>query len=74
MVGPAGSRERNVATWTERCLLGLLVVIPATGLVLVLSGVDDLLWLHVAAHVAFFVALAAHVGLTLGKRLLPRTL
>jgi cytochrome b561 len=69
-----GPRERKVATWTERCLLGLLVVIPATGLVLVLSGEDDLLWLHVAGHVAFFVALAAHVGLTLGKRLLPRML
>jgi cytochrome b561 len=69
-----GPRERRVATWTERCLLGLLIVIPTTGLVLVLSGEDDLLWLHVAAHVAFFVALAAHVGLALGKRLLPRML
>lgn len=66
--------QRTVATWTERCLLGLLIVIPATGLVLVFSGEDDLLWLHIAAHVAFFVALAVHVGLTLGKRLLPRML
>jgi cytochrome b561 len=70
-LGPSG---RRLATWTERCLLGLMVVIPATGLVLVLGGEDDLLWLHVAAHVAFFVALAAHVGLTLGNRLLPRML
>jgi cytochrome b561 len=69
-----GPRERKVATWTERCLLALLVVIPATGLALVLSGEDDLVWLHVAAHVAFFVALAVHVGLTLGNRLLPRML
>ena len=67
-------RDRVIAKWTEKALLGLLVVIPATGLVLVLSGDDDLLWLHVAAHVAFFVALAVHVGLTLSRRLLPRML
>ena len=30
--------------------------------------------LHVAAHVAFFVALAAHLGMVLGKGLLPRML
>jgi cytochrome b561 len=66
--------DRRVATWTERCLLGLLLVIPATGLVLVLTGKDDLVGLHVAAHVAFFVALAVHVVLTLGRRLLPRML
>jgi cytochrome b561 len=67
-------RDRRIAHWNERILLGLLLVIPATGLVLVLSGEDDLVWLHVAAHVTFFVALAAHVGLTLGRRLLPRML
>ncbi|EON23849.1 MULTISPECIES: cytochrome b [Nocardioides] len=67
-----GARQRTLATWTERCLMGLLLVIPATGLVLVLSSEDDLLWLHVAAHVAFFVVLAAHVALVVGKRLLPR--
>jgi cytochrome b561 len=69
-----GPRERKLATWTERCLLGLMIVIPASGLVLVLSGEDDLLWLHVTAHVAFFVAVAVHVALTLGNRLLPRML
>jgi cytochrome b561 len=67
-------RDRVIAKWTEKALLGLLVVIPATGLLLVLSGDDDLLWLHVAAHVTFFVALAVHVGLTLSRRLLPRML
>ncbi len=66
--------QRSIAKWTEKALLGLLVVIPATGLVLVLGGEDDLLWLHVAAHVAFFVALAVHVGLTVSRRLLPRML
>ena len=55
-----GPRGRLVATWNERCLLALLIVIPATGLVLVLSDDDDVLWLHVAAHITFFVALAVH--------------
>jgi cytochrome b561 len=56
---------------TERVLLGLLLVIPVTGLALVL-GDDDWLPLHVTAHIAFFVALAAHVGLVLRRGLLPR--
>jgi len=59
--------ERRIATLTERSLLTLLFAIPATGLVLVL-GEDDLLGLHVAAHIAFFIALAAHLGLVLGHR------
>lgn len=57
----------------EVALLTLLFVVPATGIALV-AGSDDLLPLHVAAHVAFFVALAAHVGMALGRRLLPRML
>jgi cytochrome b561 len=65
--------ERRLATTTERTLLVLLFVIPLTGLSLVL-GDDDLLWLHVTAHIAFFVALAAHVGLVLRRGLLPRML
>jgi cytochrome b561 len=58
---------------TEVTLLALLFVVPATGIALVL-GDDDLLPLHVAAHIAFFLALAAHLGMVLGKRLLPRML
>ena len=65
--------QRRLATLTERVLLTLLFVIPITGLSLVL-GDDDLLPLHVAAHIAFFVALAAHVGLVLSRGLLPRML
>ena len=64
---------RRLATATEGVLLTLLFVVPLTGLALVL-GDDDLLPLHVAAHVAFFVALAAHLAMVLGKRLLPRML
>jgi cytochrome b561 len=67
-------RDKRLAHVTERALLALLVLVPATGIVLLVSGDDDLLWLHVAAHVAFFAALAAHVGLVLRRRLLPRML
>jgi cytochrome b561 len=35
-------------------------------------GDDDLLVIHVAAHIMFFVALAVHVGLVLRRGLLPR--
>lgn len=65
------TRDRRIVHLTEVALLTLLVVVPLTGLALVL-GDDDLLPLHVAAHVAFFVALAAHLGMVLGRRLLPR--
>jgi len=65
--------ERRLATATERVLLTLLFVVPLTGLALVL-GDDDLLAIHVAAHIAFFVALAVHVGLVLRRGLLLRML
>lgn len=58
---------------TEVALLVSLVLAPATGLALVL-GDDDLLPLHVTAHVAFFAALAAHLTIVLRRRLLPRML
>ena len=60
-------RERVLASWTERALYLCLVVVPLTGLVLVLGsdGSDDLLGLHVAAHFGFFVALTLHLGLVL---------
>ena len=60
--------ERRIAHHTERILLALLFVIPATGLVVVLGEDDDLVGVHVAAHLAFFVALAVHLGLVLGHR------
>ena len=63
--------ERRIAHHTERVLLVMLFVIPPTGLV-VLLGDDDLLGLHIAAHIVFFVALAAHLGLVLGRGLRRR--
>lgn len=63
--------DRRVIHATEVVLLALLFIVPATGIALV-AGEDDLLLLHVAAHVAFFVALAAHLAVVLRRRLLPR--
>lgn len=63
--------DQRVVHATEVVLLTLLFVVPATGIALV-AGSEDLLPLHVAGHVAFFVALAAHLVVVLGRRLLPR--
>ena len=63
--------ERALAHWTERALLLLLFVIPLTGLWLVLVS-DDALAVHVASHIAFFVALSAHIGLVLKHQLINR--
>ncbi|MEI7057288.1 cytochrome b/b6 domain-containing protein [Nocardioides sp. CCNWLW239] len=65
--------DRRVAHVTERALLTLMFVVPLTGLALVAVS-DDLVALHVAAHIAFFVALGAHLLLVLGRGLLPRML
>jgi cytochrome b561 len=65
------ARERRIAHHTERALLALLFVVPLTGLALV-AGDDDLLPLHVAAHVALYVTVAAHVGLVLKHQLVDR--
>lgn len=62
--------------WLHRSEVSLLVlqfVVPLSGVLLVL-GNDDLVAVHVAAHVAFFAALAAHVGIVLGRGLLSRML
>ena len=66
--------DKRFAHRTERVLLTLLVVVPVTGIVLVLSGDDDLVPLHVAAHIALYLAVAAHLFLVLRRRLLPRML
>jgi cytochrome b561 len=63
--------ERVLAHWTERPMMLLLFVIPLTGLWLVLVS-DDALGIHVASHIAFFVALAAHIGLVMKHQLVDR--
>lgn len=66
------SRERTFVHWYERVLIALLFLIPLSGLLLVLTGDDAVLPVHIAAHIAFFVALAAHVGLVLKHTLVDR--
>jgi cytochrome b561 len=63
--------ERTLAHWTERALYVLLFAIPLSGLWLVLVS-DDAVAVHVASHIAFFVVIAAHVGLVLKHQLLDR--
>lgn len=58
---------------TETALLTLQLVVPLSGLLLVV-GSDGLIAVHVAAHIAFFVALAAHLTMVVGKGLVPRML
>jgi cytochrome b561 len=65
--------DQRVVHATEVVLLTLQYVVPATGIYLV--AVDDgALRLHVLGHIAFFVALAAHLAMVLGRGLLPRML
>jgi cytochrome b561 len=65
--------NRRFVHGTEVALLALQFLVPATGILLV-TGSDDLLAVHIAAHVAFFLALAAHLGMVIGKGLVPRML
>lgn len=69
--GTLSSTERTVAHWTERTLYLLLFVIPLTGLWLVVVS-DDAVAVHVASHIAFFAAIAAHLGLVLKHQLIHR--
>lgn len=65
--------ERRLVSATEKVLLGLLLVVPATGIALVL-GDDDLLALHVAGHVALYTTIALHVGVVVRRGLVRRML
>ena len=66
-----GEGERRLAHRTEQVLYLTLVVMPLSGLGVLLVD-DDLLPVHVASHVTFFVAIALHVGLVLKHQLLDR--
>ncbi len=66
--------ERRLVHWTERALLALLFLVPLSGLVLIGTGDDGWLPLHIGAHLAFFVALAAHLVTNLRPKILARML
>jgi cytochrome b561 len=63
--------ERRLEGLLEKVLLALLVVVPASGLLLVAAG-DDWLPVHVAAQISFLVAIAAHVALVLSHTVVRR--
>lgn len=65
------SGERTWAHWTEKLLLTLLFVIPLSGLLLVVVSYD-FLPLHIAAHIGFFVTIAAHLGLVAKRTIVQR--
>lgn len=66
--------QRRLAGVTEKSLMLLLVLVPLSGLLLVGTGDDAWLPLHVGAHVAFFAALAAHLVTNLRPAILRRML
>ncbi|PUB23573.1 cytochrome b561 [Promicromonospora sp. AC04] len=65
--------DRTVLHRVERVLLALLFVVPATGIALVV-GSDDLVPLHIAAHLCFYAALAVHLFVVLRRRVVGRML
>lgn len=67
-----GDAERTLEGLLEKALLALLFLIPLSGLLLIGTGEDDYLPLHVAAHVAFFVVVGLHVGLVLKRTVVQR--
>lgn len=56
--------ERSLESALERVMLFALLLVPATGLVLVAVSVDWL-WAHLAAQLLFVVAIGAHVAVVL---------
>ncbi|MGY1802408.1 cytochrome b [Blastococcus sp. SYSU D00922] len=63
--------ERRLEGGLEKVLLGSLLVVPATGLLLVAAG-DDWLPVHVTAQLVFLAAIAGHVGLVLRHTVVRR--
>lgn len=63
--------ERRLESALEKTLLALLLLVPGTGLLLVLGG-GGLLRVHVAAQVALLVVVAVHVGLVLKHTVVRR--
>ena len=63
--------ERKLAHRTEQVLYFTLVVMPLSGIGVLLVD-DGLLPVHIASHVTFYVALALHLGLVLKHTLVDR--
>lgn len=67
-----GPRERTLESWLEKAMLSMLIVTPATGLLLV-AGRHDWLPVHVVAQVVLLAVIACHVGLVLSHTVVRRT-
>jgi cytochrome b561 len=63
--------ERRLEGRLETALLAMLVVVPASGLLLVAAG-DGWLPLHVTAQITLLAAIAGHVGLVLKHTVVRR--
>ena len=63
--------ERRLEASLEKALLTLLLVVPASGLVLIAAG-EDWLALHIAAQLVLLAAIALHVGLVLKHTVVRR--
>lgn len=59
-----GPSERKLESALEKAMLMLLLVVPVSGLLLILVS-DDLLPLHVVAQIALLATVAGHVALVL---------
>jgi len=66
-----GPGERRLESWLEKILLTMLLVVPATGLLLLAAG-TDLLPAHVAAQFVLLAMIAVHVGLVLKHTVVRR--
>ncbi len=66
-----GPGERTLEHWLERLLLTMLLVTPATGLLLV-AGEDDWLPVHITAQIGLLTVIAVHVGLVLKHTVVRR--
>ncbi|GAA1479318.1 hypothetical protein GCM10009623_37640 [Nocardioides aestuarii] len=66
--------ERRLVHGVERSLMVLLVLVPLSGIAMVLSADRDWLPLHVTAHAAFFLALGLHLFTNLRPTVLRRML
>ena len=66
-----GEGERRLEGVLEKAMLALLVVVPATGLLLLLVS-DDLVVLHIAAQLVLVSTVTIHVGLVLKHTVVRR--
>ena len=66
--------EQRLVHGVERSLMTLLVLVPASGIAMVLARSDGWLPLHIAAHAAFFLALGFHLFTNLRPAILRRML